>query len=478
MANQRLDLRMSQQLVMTPQLRMAIKLLQMNSLDLQSFVQQEMLENPFLSNDEGSTEVLSEARDKNAERDYEDDKISNDFAEDTGLDAGWDSMYDSGGTPDKSTGSTGAGNNFDGDSSDWEKNAVSEQTLKDHLNEQLGLSTNEPALRFLGQYIIDAIDDSGYISLDFAASSEQLGVETSKMYEALNLIQTFDPVGVGSRTLAECLGLQMKAEGTYDEAAQVVLANLDLLAKRDLGKLAKIAGVNTDEIQEVCERITQLTPKPGLKYGSDVSTNVIPDLIVDRDSEGKWRAELNAEAMPKILLNDAFDIKGRTKDDNNYISEKMTRAQWLLKSLEQRARTIYKVGNALLEVQAGFFEHGVEHLQPLTLKTVAEKVDVHESTVSRVTNGKFMQTPMGVFELKYFFSSAIGTTGGRVEVASESVKAMIKRIIKDENPQRPYSDEKLVGLLKKEGIDVARRTVAKYREAIGIPPTSQRRVRL
>lgn len=475
MANQRLDMRMSQQLVMTPQLRMAIKLLQMNSLDLQSFVQQEMMENPFLSNEEGSTEVLSKAADNKTDRDYEDDKISNDFAEDTGLDAGWDSMYDSGGTPDNKASSGGS---FDGDSSDWEKNAVSEKTLKDHLYEQLGLSSNDPVMRFLGQYIIDAIDDSGYISLDFAAASEQLGVKAEKVYEALSLIQTFEPVGVGSRTLAECLGLQMKAEGTYDEAAQVVLANLDLLAKRDLGKLAKIAGVNADEIQEVCERITQLTPKPGLKYGSDVSTNVIPDLIVDRDSEGKWRAELNAEAMPKILLNDAFDIKGRSKDDTSYINEKMTRAQWLLKSLEQRARTIYKVGNALLEFQAGFFEHGVEHLQPLTLKTVAEKVDVHESTVSRVTNGKFMQTPMGVFELKYFFSSAIGTTGGRVEVASESVKAMIKRLIKDENPQRPYSDEKLVGLLKKEGIDVARRTVAKYREAIGIPPTSQRRVRL
>ena len=474
MAEQRLDLRMSQQLVMTPQLRMAIKLLQMNSLDLQGFVEQEMLENPFLSNEEGSTEVLSKAQDS-SERDYEDDKISGDFAEDTGLDAGWDSMYDSGGAPDNKASSGGS---FDGDSSDWEKNAVSEKTLKDHLNEQLGLSSNDPVMRFLGGYIIDAIDDSGYITLDFAASAEQLGIETSKLYEALSLVQTFDPVGVGARTLAECLGLQMKAEGTHDEAAAIVLANLDLLAKRDLAKLAKVAGVTSEEIQEVCERITQLTPKPGLKFGSDVSTNVIPDLIVNKDSEGKWRAELNAEAMPKLLLNNAFDIKGRTKDDTNYINDKMTRAQWLLKSLEQRARTIYKVGNALLEFQAGFFEHGVEHLQPLTLKTVAEKIEVHESTVSRVTNGKFMQTPMGVFELKYFFSSAIGTTGGRVEVASESVKAMIKRIVKDENPQRPYSDEKLVALLKKEGIDVARRTVAKYREAIGIPPTSQRRVRL
>jgi len=474
MAEQRLDLRMSQQLVMTPQLRMAIKLLQMNSLDLQSFVEQEMLENPFLLNEEGGAEVLSEAADPRAERDFESENISEDFAEDTGLDAGWDSMYDHGAAPDKSN----AGGSFDHEQSDWEANAVSEQTLKDHLNQQLGLSTNDPVRKFLGQYLIDAIDESGYISLDFTAAAQQLGIDVGKLYEALALVQTFDPVGVGARTLAECLALQMKAEGTYDEVASVILANLDLLAKRDLGKLAKIAGVTSEAVQTVCERITQLTPKPGLKFGSDVSTSLVPDLIVRKTAEGKWHAELNAEAMPKILLNNTFDVKSRNKDDDAYISDKMTRAQWLLKSLEQRARTIYKVGNALLEFQAGFFDHGVEHLQPLTLRAVAERVEVHESTVSRVTNGKFMQTPIGVFELKYFFSSAIGTTGGRVEVASESVKAMMKRLVKDENPQRPYSDEKLVALLKKEGIDVARRTVAKYREAIGIPPTSQRRVRM
>ncbi len=473
MAGQRLDLRMSQQLVMTPQLRMAIKLLQMNSLDLHSFVEQEMLENPFLSTEEHTSDSNNE--DDPISRDFEKDDISQDLSSDTGLDVGWDSLYDVGNSSDRS----GSSHSFDHTSDDaWEANATNDETLKDHLTNQLGLTTSNPVVRFLGQYLIDAIDDTGYINLDFSAASKQLGVDVGKLYEILTLVQTFDPIGVGARSLSECLSLQLKAQGNLTPIAMMVLANLDVLARRDMGKLAKLAGCSSDEVQQVCDRIVQLTPKPGLKFGNDISTNVTPDIIVTRDNDGKWKAELNADAMPKILLNNAFDIKGKNKEDNSYINDKMGRAQWLLKSLEQRAKTIYKTGNAILEFQAGFFDYGVEHLQPLTLKTVADHIEVHESTVSRVTSGKYMQTPMGVFELKYFFSSAIGTTGGKVEVASESVKAMLKRLVKDEPSTRPYSDEKLVALLKKEGIDVARRTVAKYREAIGIPPSSQRRVRM
>ena len=472
MSQQRLDMRMSQNLVMTPQLRMAIKLLQMNSLDVQSFVQQELMENPFLQNEEHSAKSEKGAE-KNDDRDYTSDDMPDDYAADTGLDMSWDSMYEG------SASNTGGGQAPAGDQPDaWERTAAYEETLKTHLDEQLGLSSNDAVTRFLGQFLIDAIDDAGYLNLDLSATAQQLGVKREMLEEALALVQSFDPVGVGARSLCECLGLQLKAQGQLTPVAQVVLDNLDILARHDVAKLARLAGCSSEEAQEVCARITKLTPKPGLKFGSDVSSNVVPELVVTRDNEGRWRAELNAEAMPKILVNKGFDIKGRTKDDKAYINEKMTRAEWLIKSLEQRAQTIYKVGNALLELQKGFFDSGVEHLNPLTLKTVAEKIDVHESTVSRVTNGKYMQTPMGVFELKYFFSSAIGTMGGNIEVASESVKAMIKRLIKAEDATKPLSDEAIVKGLEAEGINVARRTVAKYREALDIPPSSRRRVRV
>lgn len=474
MSQQRLDMRMSQNLVMTPQLRMAIKLLQMNSMDVQGFIQQELMENPFLQQEEHSTRT-EKSDDRNDDRDFDGDDMPEDFSKDTGLDMSWDSMYEGTGTGNSGGSAPMAG----GDQTDaWERTAAYEETLRTHLNEQLGLSSADAVTRFLGQFLIDAIDDAGYLNLDITATAEQLGVKPEKLHEVLALVQSFEPTGVGARNLAECLRLQLKARDQLDSVAEVVLDNLDILARHDVAKLARLASCSSEKAQEVCARITQLTPKPGLKFGSDVSANVVPELMVTRDKDGNWHAELNAEAMPKILVNKGFDIKGRTKDDKNYINEKMNRAEWLLKSLEQRAQTIYKVGNAIIELQKGFFEQGVEHLHPLTLKTVAEKVDVHESTVSRVTNGKYMQTPMGVFELKYFFSSAIGTMGGNVEVASESVKAMIKRLVKAEDPTKPLSDEAIVKGLKKEGIDVARRTVAKYREALGIPSSSRRRVRV
>ena len=478
MSEQRLDMRMSQNLVMTPQLRMAIKLLQMNSLDVQGFVQQELLENPFLQPEEHDTRS-EKTSEKQEERDYNSDDMPEDFGKDTGLDMSWDSMYEgTGATSGGSASGTGSYSGTDDGTDAWERTATHEQTLKTHLNEQLGLSSADAVTRFLGQFIIDAIDDAGYLNLDLTSAARQLGVEVAKLHEVLELVQSFEPTGVGARRLDECLRLQLQARNQLDEVAEVVLANLDILARHDVAKLARLAGCSSEKAQEVCHRITHLTPKPGLKFGTDVSANVVPELVVDKGKDGKWRAELNAEAMPKVLVNKGFDIKGRTRDDKTYINDKMNRAEWLLKSLQQRAQTIYRVGNALLELQHDFFEEGVEHLQPLTLKTVAEKVDVHESTVSRVTNGKYMQTPMGVFELKYFFSSAIGTMGGNVEVAAESVKAMIKRLIKAEDATKPLSDEAIVKGLKKEGIDVARRTVAKYREALGIPSSSRRRVRV
>jgi RNA polymerase sigma-54 factor len=469
---------MNQQLVMTPQLQMAIKLLQMNAIDLQSFVEGELLDNPFLSPEDGTSETANATSEETSTQDNADDATgaldaSGDDAL-SSLDVGWDSMYDVG------SGASGQSSALPDDPQGWESMATAEQNLRDHLTEQLGLSTQDPVLRFLGSFLIDAVDDAGYLSLDFDKTAEQLNVEKTKLEEALALIQSFDPTGIGARSLAECLSLQLEAAGKLDARTQVIMNNLELLARKDYAALARKAKCDSSEIQTLCGLITTLNPKPGLQYGSSVADAVIPDVVVYKDTDGLWQVELNAEAMPRVLLNRGYDQAAATAKgkDKTFMNEKVGRAQWLMKSLEQRAKTIYKTARAILAFQADFFEYGVESLQPMTLKTVAEAIEMHESTISRVTTGKYMQTPMGVFEFKYFFSSAINTTGGKTEVASESVRAIIKRLIEAEDKTKPLSDEKLVEVLRNEGVDVARRTVAKYREGIGIASSSHRRIRL
>lgn len=466
MAKPALQLTQGQNLVMTPQLQQAIKLLQMPTQELTSFVGQELLENPFLGNDDGTEEVASEATEWEEDVDAEG---AEQLGDDLPLDFGWDSMYDAG--------TTQSAYNAPDDSS-FESFTSAQKTLKDHLVDQLGTATTEPALMFLGKYLIDAIDDAGYLRLDASETAEKLQVEPAKLEEAIKLVQTFDPAGVGARSLAECLALQLEQQGRLNDVSGTILANLDLLAKQDFTKLAKLAKCDVAAIAKACGWITDLTPKPGLAYGSDVSESVTPDVVV-LHKNGAWQTDLNAEAMPKLLLNRSAEglLHGASGESKTYLTERMSRAQWLLKSLEQRARTILRVSRMIVQEQQDFFNYGVESLKPMTLKAIADRLDIHESTVSRVTNGKYMQTPMGVFELKYFFNSAIGTTGGSMEVAAASVKAMIKRLVEEEDLRKPLSDEKLVELLKAEGIDIARRTVAKYREALHIPSSSGRRMR-
>lgn len=477
--NQSLGLKLDQKLVMTPQLQLAIKLLQMPTLDLQGFIGQELMDNPFLASDDGTTEEYNEGTENSSDLVDSASALESDSmgAEKDSLDVGWDSMYDSG-----TSTSGGSSSSFEDDEQSLEKTLSHEISLKDYLQQQVGEITDDTKLYFLCNYLIDSIDDSGYIRADISNVAKRLGVSVEIIEDALELLQTLDPVGVGARNLKECLILQLeldvKLKGNKLVKATKVVENLELLAQKDFKKLAKVSGCTLEEIAEYCKMITTLTPKPGLKYGSDVSTNVIPDVNILK-KEGVWCSELNIEAMPKVLLNSGFQTRmaGCAGDEKNYVSERVSRAQWLVKSLEQRAKTIFKVSNAIVTYQVNFFDMGIESLQPMTLKMIAEKVGVHESTVSRVTNGKYMQTPMGVFEMKYFFSSAIGTTGGNTTVASASVRQIIKRLIAEESTEKPLSDEKLVQLLKGEGVDVARRTVAKYREGLGIPSSSGRRIR-
>lgn len=461
---------------MTQSLRQAIALLQMNSIDVQNFVANELMENPFLQGDEGLEEHDAGQNTPDSEHSATDmDDLVNANAamgEDTQLDYEWDNMYDT-------ERSAAASSTYHDSSFSWEDNTASSIDLHTYLRDQFALITNDPVLNFLGHYVIDAIDETGYARLDVPQAALKLGVHPDKLDDALAIVQTLEPAGIGARTLGECLTLQLHANKQLTDGARVVLDNLDLLAKRDLKKLTRLAQCEEGAIVTVVEHITQCTPKPGLLYHSGKSESVTPDVVVF-DKEGHWQVELNAEAMPKVLLNKTpqeWLKKGASKDNKTYMSERLSRAQWLVKSLEQRARTLLKVSRTIVTEQADFFTYGIESLKPLTLKEVADKIEMHESTVSRVTTNKYMQTPMGVFELKYFFSAAIGTTGGNMDVAAASVKAIIKRLIEGEDKAKPLSDEKLVNLLKAEGVDVARRTVAKYREALGILSSSGRRIR-
>lgn len=470
MVEQRLNIDMRQGLVMTPQLQMAIKLLQMSGIDLQTYIETEMLENPFLKSDEAD-EIENKQLDQNTQELDTADKLSSGEMETDSVDYDWDDMYDAG---------RGAGAQSvisDDDRTSWEQTATKEISLKEHLSAQVGLMTDDPVLSFLLNYLIDEIDESGYLRTTVDEVTQKLVVDAERVEEAISVLHKMEPTGVGARDLSECLKLQLEAEGNLSVAAKTLIENLDLFAQQDFKKLTKIAGTEREEIEEACLLIKGLNPKPGLAYGGENAAAIIPDVMVIRDSQGNWIAELNAEAMPKVLVNRGYDNVKAKGDDKSFVNEKKNRAQWLVKSLEQRARSIYKTANAILEMQSDFFDFGVESLKPMTLKEVADKIDVHESTVSRVTTGKYMQTPLGVFELKFFFSSAINTTGGNQTVASESVKQMIKRLVSEEDRAKPLSDEKLVKMLKAEGVDVARRTVAKYREAVGIGSSSERRVR-
>ena len=470
--NTALQQKLNQGPVMTPQLQQAIALLAMPVQNVQAFVAQEMLENPFLTSEdslqeqEGLTDV-DDLQPSDSASALEDQEMHTEA-----LDTEWDNLYDSGQQgATVSSGTHNAGEVL-------EATASKQETLQDILHAQLGMSVHEAGDLFLGRYLIDAIAEDGYLRLDLNATAKHLGVTREHLRRILATIQTFEPAGVGARTLAECLELQLVAQNSLTPAATTVLAHLDLLARRDVTALARKAKVTPVHMQGVVDRIIHLNPKPGLKYATGNSQTMIPDVIVVQ-KDGQWQAELNAEALPQVLLNKTAQglFSGANQEAQQYIHDRVNRASWLVKSLEQRARTILKVSRAIVFAQADFFEFGVESLKPMTLRQVAEDVGVHESTVSRVTSGKFMQTPLGTFELKHFFSAGIHTTGGQMDVAAQSVKAVIKRLIQSENPQKPLSDEKLVKMLDEEGITIARRTVAKYREALGIGSSSQRRLR-
>jgi RNA polymerase sigma-54 factor len=496
---QRLEIRQGHALVMTPQLMQAIKLLQLSNLDLAAYVENELEHNPLLERtgdgaDEGERRSLEEAsqpQDGGAAEWGEGGAGANAAAaaDSPGLDLGdVPSEHDDAVVPrangdapepyaDWGRAGTGAG------SEDSEYNleafVTAETTLSGHLSEQLALSISNPARRMIGQYIIDMVDEAGYLTGDMAQICAKLGAEMAELEAVLAILQTFDPPGVCARNLTECLAIQLKERDRFDPAMQALVAHLDLLAKRDLAALRKICGVSDEDLTDMIGEIRQLNPKPGLAFGSTLVQPIVPDVFVRSGPDGNFIVELNSDTLPKVLVNQSYHAEvvktAKTEKDKSYLADCLQTATWLMRALDQRAKTILKVSTEIVRQQDAFFVHGVQHLRPLNLKTVADAISMHESTVSRVTANKYMATSRGIFELKYFFTSAIASAHGGEAHSAEAVRDRISHLIAAESPQDVLSDDTIVEKLREAGIDIARRTVAKYREAMRIPSSVQRR---
>ena len=476
---QRLDLRLSQSLVMTPQLQQAIKLLQLSNVDLTAYVEGELERNPLLERDEGEPEPQAEPESSPAPGADSDIASLTEAAtmpdeSNSPLDASYDEVWVDNATPRDSFGPSSKIGDSGGDF--LEQSASTAPTLREHLVEQIGLDITDPADRMVALYLVEQLTDAGYLgcSVDYAAT--ELGADAQAVGRVLAQLQSLDPSGVFARDLAECLAIQLRERNRLDPAMQALLDNLDLMAKRDVKALQKVCGVDDEDLAEMAAEIRALNPKPAAAFDEVVAQPVTPDVLMRPDGKGGWVLELNAATLPRVLVNRQYHqlVSQRGGKDKAYVAEQLQSANWLIKALDQRANTILKVASEIVRQQDGFFQHGVAHLRPLVLRDVAEAVEMHESTVSRVTANKYMATPRGVYELKYFFTSSIASTQGDPHSA-EAVRYRIKALIEEETPSEILSDDRIVDILKGDGIEIARRTVAKYREALHIPSSVHRR---
>ena len=499
----RLELKQSQSLVMTPQLMQAIKLLQLSNLDLVAYVEAEIERNPLLErSDEAPTDTDGGEADGSREapgleaggdRDGEwfetdgapsqervenvlDTDLGNVFPDDGPAQAG---LLDAGALVGSEWSGVGSGGGSGGEGYDFESFATGDISLADHLEQQSALAISDPVLRLIAQDLIDSVDEAGYLRSDLAAVAERLGTETAVVEEVLAILQTFEPTGVCARDLSECLALQLREKDRLDPAMQVLLDHLDLLARRDLAQLRRLCGVDDEDLAEMIREIVALNPKPGNAFGHVIVQPVVPDVVVRPGPDGGWLVELNTDTLPKVLVNQSYftTVSRSTRGDVDkaYLGECLQTANWLVKSLDQRAKTILKVATEIVRQQDGFLARGVAHLRPLNLRMIAEAIGMHESTVSRVTSNKYMATPRGIFELKYFFTSSIASAEGGDAHSAEAVRHRIRQLIDAETAEDILSDDTLVKMLRDAGIDIARRTVAKYREAMRIPSSVQRR---
>ncbi len=503
----RLTMRQGQSLVLTPQLLQAIKLLQLSSADLSAFVDEELERNPMLERDseepvgplaEPFTEGGAQADAGAGEGDPGDwasealetsaaaiegnlgTEISNTYDADRPLTAAEmapaPSEVNISADSWSGAGSAGPG---DGEAPNLEAYVAAEVSLQDHLAQQLAHVGLGPVEALIGQMLIDLIDENGYFSGDTGDIAERLSIPPARVEAVLAAIQSFDPPGVGARNLAECLAIQLAERDRLDPAMQALLGQLPLLARRDFAALRRICGVDEEDMADMVAEIRALDPKPGRAFGTSHVQAVVPDVFVRAAPDGSWLVDLNADALPRVLVNQVYAARvsklARSDSDKSFVATCLQTANWLTKSLEQRARTILKVASEIVRQQDGFLTLGIEHLRPLNLKTVADAISMHESTVSRVTANKYMMTPRGLFELKYFFTASISASAGGEGHSAESVRHKIRQMIDTEDPRDVLSDDAIVLRLKDGNIDIARRTVAKYREAMHIPSSVERR---
>lgn len=485
---------------MTPQLMQAIKLLQLSSLDLAAYVEGELERNPLLERAEAedNAPLGAEPEAPVMERDEStaetadwigDDLETSRASMEQGLGTELENVFpDDGGAktepaetpPPAYSEWSGVGTGGSEDSSySVESFVTAEVTLADHLAEQLALAISDPAQRMIGRYLVDMVDETGYLTGDLDTVAEKLGTTRGAVEAVLATLQTFDPPGICARNLTECLALQLKERNRFDPAMRALVEHLELLAKRDLAALRRICGVGDEDLLDMIAEIRNLNPKPGLAFGSTLVQPIVPDVYVRAAANGEWQVELNSDTLPKVLISQRYHAQvsktTRTEKDKTYLADCLQTATWLVRALDQRAKTILKVSSEIVRQQDGFFTKGVQHLRPLNLKTVADAIGMHESTVSRVTANKYMATSRGIFELKYFFTSSIAASDGGEAHSAEAVRHRIRQLIDAENAIEVLSDDTIVDKLREAGIDIARRTVAKYREAMRIPSSVQRR---
>ena len=496
MIGQRLEVRQGQGLVITPQLQQAIKLLQLSNLELDAFIEAELERNPLLQRDETDADGPADAPAEAVETAAPDGELT--FGDGVGqgaenaVDAGADDVYgdaapgervsdrlaDEGqpGLSDWSSAGKG-GQVFEGEG---ERPDQHELTLWEHLQAQASAAGLSAADHGIALTLIDATDEGGYLRGEMAEFADRLGVSLERIEAVLAVCHGFEPTGVMARSVPECLKLQLMERNRFDPAMAALLDNLDLLARRDLAALRKVCEVDGEDLAEMIAELKALTPRPGAGFGGEPAQTVIPDVHVRPDPAGGWKVELNADTLPRLLVDKRYhavvQTGARSEIEKTYVADCAAQANWLVKSLDQRARTILKVTSEIVRQQDAFLAFGVEFLRPLNLKTVADAIAMHESTVSRVTSNKYVATPRGVFELKFFFTAAIQSTDGASSHSAEAVRHRIKAMIEAEGADGDVlSDDRIVEILNEAGIDIARRTVAKYREALRIPSSVERR---
>ncbi|MGF1503055.1 MAG: RNA polymerase factor sigma-54 [Paracoccaceae bacterium] len=506
-AGLRLELRQSQQLVMTPQLQQAIKLLQMSNLELSRFVAEEVERNPLLALDEAG-EGVGEASPADPTRpdpthpepvsgapadptaaeapaiETTDARLTSDgdlnLAAET-FDTGTENLYDAAraDAPGERLGRVSGGALPDGDAPDFEARLTAPPSLRAHLLAQLGQIRADATTRTAARLLVEELDEDGYLRTPPEEMAERLGLPPAALERAVELVQRCEPTGVGARSLAECFALQLSERNRLDPIMRCFLDHLDLIASGQLAKLRRLCGADEEDIPEMIAELRTLDPRPGARFGEAPAETAVPDVFLRRAQWGGWRLELNTDTLPRVLMDQSYAavVSSATGASKTFLSACRDDAAWLIKSLDQRARTILKVATEIVSQQERFFSEGAAALQPLSLRMVADAIGMHESTVSRVTSNKYMATERGTFELKFFFSNAVGAGAAGGGTSSEAIRQRIKAMVAGEPADAVLSDDQIVETLRADGIDVARRTVAKYRKSLGIPSSVERRRR-